>query len=378
MTRKAKSKNKAKSKRSNASGKTKNKQKTKRAKKGLPKPVSDYLALINDPCGGPLTRSIGTDNGASILERVRLTRNYPEALENVNGYVAWFPGFHNTSSTGDYRPGNLFAWNCVDPTLRPKNTLADPMGAAQFTSGKFLADPASNLISGSSPFSRAKASSACIQLYSTASVSTVKGQIATILRMSLSAFDMNSGFAATDFQPPSVNDLLSYAAKRERINLEGHELKWAPTERDSQLRDNANDGIGTALLRDEPNAAFWYGKPGTGVTKIATPDPNNIYGIIMVFSNVTNEIGHLNIAFTKTVELELAPRSAAIEEIPGPGAGTSKSYLGFESVNDGVNFMDSNMPGWRTTATHYAGRAAGAMANMVFTGGSSMGMLMNG
>lgn len=379
MVKKLKMKNRAKGKANAPKSKPKNKKKGKSKSNGLPKPVKDYMSLINDPCKGPLVRSIGSDMGAGIIERTRGTTTLPGTLGLTNGYVAWFPGFHCAGATGavfDYKPSNLYYWNHNTTGSRPNNTVADPMGTTINSSGRFVIDPSSNLISSTSAFSRAKATSACIQCYSTTSVSSLKGQVALVMRMSLANFDMNSGVPGSVFQPPSVAELLAYASTRERLNLDGHELKWAPTERDCQLRTSGAEKSGSELVPNtEPDAAFWYGKPGVTPTVVATPDPNNVFGIILVWSNVTDELNHMNFACTKTVELELAPRSSAIEEIPGASGRPMKSIPGFENVNDVVNTMDTADPSWRVTAAHVAGSLASKVINAALTGGPMLAMI---
>lgn len=352
-----------------------NKAKQKNGKNGgrgkvLPASVANYMQLVKDPCAGPLVKSIGTDLGASIIERARGVQTFPTGAGNGNGYIAWFPGFHNGTGVAGYRPANCYVWENASAGVRPLNTVADPMGTTIATSGLFIPDPGAALIGSTSAFSRAKTSAACISMFTTLPVSSVRGQIAMVMRMSLAAFDQNNGAVGLAFQPPSVNELLAYAANRERMQLDGHELIWGPTSRDTQLRTNGRTSEGTAIdSHTEPDAAFWYGVPGTTQTKVATPDPNNVMGIVMVFQGLASTVGEQTITLTKVVELELAPRSGAIEE--APRGRTEPVTPGFSVVDEVTNYLDANVPSWRVRAVHAGVNMASYAAQTVaraFTG----------
>lgn len=371
MVRKAmKNKNKGKNK-------TKGKRKPKASGKkrsGLPKPVVEYMKLVDDPCNGPLVRAIGSDSGGSIIERARSVVSFPLVAGNTNGYLAWFPGFTNPAGVNN-GPGCCYYYENSAAGTPPNNTVADPMGTVAQTSGVFLADPCAALIGGTSPFSRAKATAACMQLYSSSQISIIQGQVAYVARMSLAAFDMNNGLPGTVIQPPSVNQLLAYAAKRERYGLDGHELKWAPTERECQLRTNGTAAQGSQISdHQEPDACFWRGVANTRETRVACPDPNNVYGIVFVWSAVYGaNVNQNHITLTKVSELELAPRSGAIE--PPPAGRTSPSVPGFESVNEVIDILDSVAPEWRTQAKHAAVSMTASAIGAVYTGAQTMGLL---
>lgn len=369
-------KNKAgKRKASNASGKAKNKMKTKSKNPGVPPAVRNYMKLVNNPCNGPLVRAIGSDNGGSIIERARTIYSFPKTAGNNSGYMAWFPGFTN-GATGEYSPGCCYYFENTDAAVQPFNTVANPMGTTANTSGVFLPDPASQLIGATSPFARAKATAACMQMYSSSQISLVQGQIACVARMSLAAFDQNSGASGAILQPPSVDRLLAYAAKRVRYGLDGHELKWGPSERESQLRTAGTESGGSALAsHTEPDACFWRGAAGTRETRIATPDPNNVYGIIFIWTGIYGANTNQNhITFTKVSELELAPRSGAIE--PAPRARTEiLSTPGFENVNEVVDLIDRISPEWRTSSMGTTISQVAATIGAVYTGAVATGMM---
>lgn len=352
------------------------KKKPKSKVKSMPKQSLDYMRLIADPCNGPLVRSVGGDLGTGIIERVRKVFSLPTSTTYNNGYVAWFPGFHNAGGY-PYRGGNLFVWESTTASAAPTNTVASPLGSGlSSVTGVFYADPAYAVIAGTSPFSRAKTTSACIQLQTTQAISNIRGAICMVARMSLAAFDQNSGVAASVFQPPSVEQLLTYGMKRERLQIDGHEVIWAPSERDSTLKTDAASQQGSQIAgHNEPDAAMWMGLIGTKETVVATPDPTNVMGIVMVWSGTAAENSFLQFSCVKTIEAELAPRSNAVE--PPPVAKASSSPGVYDTVASVVDKMDEVAPGWRTRAVNMAATAGAKIASMAFTGSPLLGTYSN-
>lgn len=329
--------------------------------------VRDYARLVLDPCMGPLVRSVGGENGANIVERTRITYAVPTTAGSYNGYVVWFPSFHSAGGVGANTPANMYSWECTAANLavRPLNTVAVPMGINPATSGTFWVDPMSGVLSGTSPFSRAKAIAACMQLDSIGSISSLQGAVCTVVNISLSTFNMNSGAAGT-YQPPSVQEMLSYAAKRERINLDGHEVVWGPNEGDSIFRTNGTEDSGTAVsaVGSLPNVAFWQGNAGVSATECPNPNPDKAMGVLIAWSGLTSGTAHVQLNFTKVAELELAPRGFAVEQniAPKPSAKQGPMLSGL------LADLDEMEPGWRAHAVRHAKSAAATITGTVLAG----------
>lgn len=344
------------------------KQKTKKNVVFASREVQNYAKLIADPCNGPLVRSVGSEIGTGIVERVRTTLVSPILVGNSCGYVAWFPSFHGVG-TAINSPSNLYYWECTpaNVALRPLNTVAVPMGAVAATSGTFYADPGSSTITLASPFSRARTIAACGTLEHIGQMSTVQGVVGSVVNISLASFNMAAG-ATANFTPPSVTDMINYAARRERLSVDGHEIVWAPNDRDSILRTNGQEDTGTLLgpSATDPNVAFWNGSAAAAPTTSANTDPNSCMGIVFVWQSVGNTgSGFININLTKVIELELAARSNTVEQRIAPN-NTARGPL----LSTIIESLDRNSPTWRTHAVRMAMSAGASISSAALAGTS--------
>lgn len=343
---------------------------------GLPKVerfgATAYQRLVMDPCNGPLVRAPGFEIGADVVERVRSTYTFPRTLNSTCGYVAWFPSFHNTAS-GTYAPGNLYCWETTSGNIGvpPSNTTLDPMGSVPTTSGEFLPDPASAAIGSTGAFNRARTIAACMQLETLQQLSSVQGMVCTVAHMPLSAFNMNAG-GTGNFTPPSVQQMLNYAASRERLSLEGHEVVWAPHERDSMLRTNGSEDTNTIFTGGsaDPNSAFWRGVSGNVATTVPYTDPNSVMGIVFAWSFIVGSAtGYLQLNCVKAVELQLAPRNNVIEPKISSAPGSSSKTLLSEVTAE----LDENYPNWRRRAVHAAMSGAARLGQLAWVNGNLLG-----
>nr|UHS71502.1 MAG: hypothetical protein 3 [Sobelivirales sp.] len=347
--------------------KTKKSKKEKKMLKGMSREVFEYAKLVADPCHGPLVRSIGSSTGTGIVERVRSTVGLPANATDTCGYLAWFPSFHGTGTAAN-TPSNVYRWETTQANfaLRPVNTIANPMGTTAATSGTFLSDPAFGTIATTSPFSRARTIAACMTYENIGTMTSIQGVVGSVIHISLSSFNMTAG-ASGFYQPPSVAEMLNYAAKRERVSVDGHEVIWAPTDRDSIMRTNGTEDQGTTFSGSstDPNVAFWDGTPATSPTNMANPNPNDCMGIVFVWSSIgTAGTGYINVNLTKVVELELAPRGNVIEQksithtVRGP------------TLNSIIETLDTNTPNWRQHAVRMAVSAASSLTSAALAGTS--------
>lgn len=339
--------------------------------------VSAYARLIADPCMGPLVRAVGGDAGSNIIERVRTTLTFPNLNNNkTSGYLVWFPGFHNSGSGLPNSAGNLFAFECstADLGVRPLNNSLSPLGspytAAERPSGRFHPDPANAAIASTSPFSRARTIAACMQLETVGNMSNVRGLICSVVNISLQTFNALSG-STQNYTPPSVGEMLSYAAKRERLNIDGHEVVWGPNEYDASFRTNGDEERDTTFLPNnvDSNIAFQQGNPSVSPTLCPSPNPGACMGILIAWTSLYGEYGTISINCTKVVELELAPRGLAVEQNIAPAAS------GGTLISEIVTQLDTNAPGWRAHAVRAATSAASRLTGAVLAGTGYVGQI---
>lgn len=338
---------------------------TKKARRKLAKlkPIldphtADYMHLIANPCKGPLVRVPGSALGNSIIERVRSTISLPTTATNNNGYIMWFPSYVGNGNSEvnpgpTYTPGNLYLFQNASTSVSPSNTTALPMGLDSVTTtGVFLADPSLTSISTGSAFSRAKCVAACSQLEFLGALSTCSGQVAIISNATLSNINQNVGASGQEFIPPSIDQVFSYAAYRERLQLDGHEVVWRPSDATSVLRSYAA-GYAGAAQTSVADTVFWTGQKTVVPTHVSCMEPRDACGIIIAWKGVPAIANSISLNFIKVIELELAARSNNIETTcPNIESGTS--------VADSVHLLDELKPSWQTGSV--AASMAAAMA----------------
>lgn len=313
---------------------------------GIPRAMIEAAELVADPCNGPVTASAGISSLGAVVERQRSSITFPASASDTNGYMVWFPSYNG--STGSGLNANVFYWTCINANtgLRPSNTVANPMGTTLASSGQFLADPTAASVAFTSPFCRARCVSACMQFEFLGSLANCAGQVAVIRNLSLSAFNYNSG-SALNFQPLSVDEMFAYASTRQRIDLDGTEVVWRPTDVESVLRTSGVDPSSSAF---EPDVLFQQGVPTTSATTCANINPGAVTGIAIAWRGHSTGQTH-TVNFVKVAELELAPRNNLIEQIPRPMAGGRPTYAKI------ADYLDSVAPGWQHKAMHTAGKA---------------------
>lgn len=321
---------------------------------------SKYAELVRNPCHGPLTRSVGTTGLGQISERVRKTITANAAGTDVNGYVIWFPSYHNTN--GDSVPACFYRFENASASVAPTNSAATPMGqTAVNTTGLFEVDPCNaNLVAGST-FSRARTLSACLQLEYLGALSSASGQIAAISNISLNAFNRNSSGTTSTINAPTVDDLFSYAYKRQRLQMVGHEVVWRPTDMSSVFRGSGRAVTGTASGTPVIDAPMRTGLVGISPSTIVAVDPANVLGVAIAWRGVPALANSISVNAVKVVDLELNTIGTVIE----PSYADNSSYppsMFSTSINVVTSFLDKAYPGWQSRAINSAVGVAGDLA----------------
>lgn len=295
-----------------------------------------YARLVADPCYGPLTRSVSESSPGAVLERVRTSVTLSST--ETAGYVVMFPSYHGRGPN-PYSSNSIFYYATSNTTTQPINTAALPLGlAAAITTGLFVTDPAYNVLGITSPFSRAKTLSSCLQLEYLGALSALSGQVAVISNLSFSMFNANVGTGG--LQAPSVDTLFGYAAERERFQLDGHEGVWRPNDKQCVMRTNSTENAGSASVGVEADACFWSGSTAVTATTSACVDPGDVYGVAIAWRGIPATANTITFNVVKCLELELAMRSGQIESIPRPI--TNK-----RTVDEVTSYLDSIMPNWQ-------------------------------
>lgn len=327
-----------------------------------------------NPCHGPLVRSVGTVGLGQITERVRSTLTFPSTATDINGYVVWFPSYHNANSSDGY-PANYYVFTNSLTSTAPLNTTTNPLGAiAENTTGLFYSDPASSTVATSSAFSRARSLAACLQVEYLGALSSASGQVAVISNFSFNAF--NRGAVSTNtITAPTVDQLFSYAHERKRLQMTGHEVIWRPSDSQSVYRGSGSfAGTATDLRAD---AIMRRGTATSTTTASCSTEPADIYGICIAWRGVPATALCMSINAVKVIDLELGPSGNNIEpsylsaEVPATGV------LG-STISSITNYLDSNIPNWQSRAVNatigVAGDLAMAYAPALLPGTASRGI----
>lgn len=348
--------------------------KTKRRRVSMPAmslEAQKYASLLLDPCNGPLVRAVGSVHPGAVTERIRLTSaSFLDGLAPVaslaNGYIVWFPTFHNTGSidggvSGVYSPANCFYYHSALSSTVPINTAALPGGVASGIAGNgasntgvFLRDPGTANLTSASPFVRATTLSACLQMDYTGALSAISGQVAVVQNFSLASFITNINTGAIPAFP-SVDAIFAHAADRERLHPEGAEVIWRPTDQSVIPRTTAAAQSGSAQTDLVTDAAFWSGSPGVDHTRVCATNPGEIFGICIAWKGVP--VNSLSFNAVKVVDFELAPRNNQIEEIRS----MESPALASTTIDSITNMLDGLSMGWQSSLrkmSYDAARAA--------------------
>lgn len=316
----------------------------------LDKVLEEYARLIMQPCHGPLTRTLSPMNTAAVTERVRTSVIVNST--DANGYVVWFPGYHNNAAAGGF--SNMFYYTTATSSAGPNNSGALPLGAGG-VSGINVSDPSTPNLTSTSAFSRARTSSACLQLEYIGALSAVSGQVATVANFTLEQWNAQSGTPGT-FAPISVDRVFEFAAQRERLQFSGHEVVWRPTDAISIFRHNGTAGGGTAG-GTASDTVYWNGTVGSAVADQSATDPANVYGLCIAWRGVPAAANTITFNAVKVVDFELSARNNQIESL-APAAISA----GTNMVDKAVQLLDDYVPGWQRRAINATINSIGNLA----------------
>jgi hypothetical protein len=244
-----------------------------------------YSKLLLDPCNARLTygpMSGSTDNG--YLLRVASRIVFHPTGANNNGYVAWFPDFHNNN----FGAGNLFNFETATPSVGPLNTALVPYGTSALTTAAIQTDPAWNWVNGTNCAS-ARVVAACIRVFNAAPVSGVAGQL--MLCTGLSPAQLLTG--GSSGTPMSVNNFFTFGQNLERFTLETKEIKHAPSTNSSIFRpvDSPFDQGGNCV-----NVA-------AGIPSVPATTASQTNGIAVAWTGIsTSNSNDIVIEFVKIIE----------------------------------------------------------------------------
>jgi len=240
--------------------------------------LRDETMLVANPCMGPISRTIGS---GAVTERVRSTISGTNSATAVNGYVVWFPTYHNRGNVA--ASSNILYYESTGTNSVPVNSTANPLGCIGVsTTGVAVLDPASNVIGGAGAFGRGKTHAACLQLDYVGRLSDVSGQVAIIKNFPL------KGMFSNDTSPvliaPTIDQLFAYASERERLQITGHEVIWRPTDGSSVYRTAGSERPGTGGV--SPDTAWTNGVAGTSQSTLSATDSDEMYGICIAWRGV--------------------------------------------------------------------------------------------
>lgn len=342
--------NRARKARSSASNSAFNVSKVSGA--SMSKAYRDYAEMVVNPCMGPLVRAPGISDGVNIVERQRVSLTL-NSLGRTSGYLVWFPAWQGAggivqSFTGGNHPQNCLLFQAPNNTTPPVNSVSYPLGSGHSgvlheNSGFWIEDPSwSQLNSGT--FSRSRCTSACMQLEFLGALSTAAGQVAMV-----SNFSFNALIAATlpstagTVRFPTVDDVFSYAATRERLDLNGHEVIFRPSDPDCLLRSDSGEFLGQLQTHNSTSdALFWGGAPGTSSAIIGASNPREAVAICIAWRSMPAVADSLTANLIKISEYETAPLLKLVEQPHNPQVSTPGVTI--SSVIDKLTVM---LPKWQ-------------------------------
>lgn len=335
------------------------------------------MQLVRDPCRGPLVRSVGHVHPGAVTERLRTTFSAGTTVSSIgvasslnlqsSGYVVWFPSYHNDGTSASQSggtagqttvltPANMFVFSSNTPNAGPSNSASTggagtasssvPLSGLE-TTGQFIEDPAFLQLGATSPFVRATTLSACLQLDYLSTYTALAGQVCTVQNYSLASFIQNINDPGAVPMFPSVDQIFAHAAERQRLQPEGVEVIWRPSDSSSIPRVSANSLAGTTQKGMVLDAPFWLGNFAAGAnqdyTRVCASQPNEVFGICIAWRNLPS--GGASINAVKVVDLELAARNGQIEELRTG----EPPKLPSTTIDTVVNALDSMSPGWQSS-----------------------------
>lgn len=319
---------------------------------GMNKAYREYAEMVVNPCMGPLVRAPGIADGVNVVERQRVSLSL-NSLARTSGYIVWFPAWQGAgnqflSAAGANYPQNCLLFQAPNTTTAPVNTVASPLGsggagAAFQDSGYWITDPSwSQIVSGS--FSRSRCTSACLQLEFLGALSTAAGQVCMVSNFAYDALIATSpSSTAGAVVLPTVDAIFSYAATRERLDLNGHEVIFRPSDMDCKLRGDSSSLIGSSRTHNtSPDALFWGGNPASHASVAGAPDPRDAVAICIAWRSMPAVADSLTANLVKVSEYETAPVLNLVEQPHNP-----KQAMPGMSISSVVDKLTGLLPKWQ-------------------------------
>lgn len=318
------------------------------------KAYRDYAEMVVNPCSGPMVRAPGIADGVNVVERQRvsLSLNNLASFGRTSGYLLWFPAWQGTgtyyNASGQYYPQNCFLYQAPSTTATPVNTVTYPLGTgavgvSNYDCGFWITDPSWAQVN-SGTFSRSRCTAACMQLEFLGALSTAAGQVCMVSNFAFDALIATSSGSTTGaFSFPSVDQVFSYAATRERLDLNGHEVIFRPSDLDCKLRgDSGSLSTVPHAHNGMPDALFWGGAPGAHPSLVGATDPRDAVAICIAWRSMPATNDTLTANLIKISEYETAPLLNLVEQPHNPKQ--SSPGMTISSVVDKLTAM---MPKWQ-------------------------------
>lgn len=337
--------------------------KVKKQTKGVASRDAAYVKLLRDPCNGPMV--YGPTGGSSQTGYVtRLTKRqlYHTTATDNNGYIAWFPDYHNTGINGQFRATNLFVYNASTSSARPVNTIANPLGSGG-ASGNSVEDPARAFVA-TSLVASARTIASCVTANFIGTTVSAAGQMAVATNITPSQLLYGGGG-----NPLSVEEVFNLAQNVDRIPMDKREIVHAPTDLTAPFRGYDSDVRNTTANPTQDGCCLLCPAATAGPSTVAT-GASGASGIIIAWSGLSNTTTNdFSLTFTKVIEWVPDPFSGI-----GSPAYAERPTSSYDQV---VHYINSMYPGWQDSAARVGMQMAReygpAMVNRVL-GGAGLGV----
>lgn len=310
-----------------------------------------YAEMVVNPCMGPLVRAPGIADGVNVVERQRISLSL-NSMGRTSGYIIWFPAWQGTGTYynpgGSYAPQNCLLFQAPNTTTAPVNSIAFPLGTGAAgglyeNSGFWVTDPSWAQVNSGS-FSRSRCTSACMQLEFLGALSSAAGQVCMVSNFSFDALIATTvGSLTGAVTLPTVDSIFSYAATRERLDLNGHEVIFRPSDMDCKLRGDSGSLFNNAQAHNTvPDGLFWGGSAGSSASLVGATDPREAVAICIAWRSMPAVADTLTANLIKISEYETAPLLNLVEQPHNP----KQSVPGL-TISAVVDKLTAMMPRWQ-------------------------------
>jgi len=318
--------------------KNKNKNKTKtraRARRARRQPALGLIErMIVDPCNGPVVPYAASQGG--YVTRFKRTIKLHQVAANNNGYLVWFPDYHNMHLEGE--GGNCLYFESANSADSPYNLSSHPLGTGT-TGGQFTADPVYSW-ADSATCQDARTLAACIRLRYSGKLADAEGTIAAIREISATQFFNGSGAFNS---PCSIDQLMTFAPEVERFNPEGIEIRYRPHDDTSVPRTSGKSSNTTT------DRCFQLGVTGTVATSMPSGDVagGEKRGIAIAWTGLnTGATSDVWVDFVKVVEWRPNTSSGMVETAPVTAVDSNTFGRALER-------LDHFIPSWQTATSAF-------------------------